>query len=101
MSLITPPFLKMDIITSQYNNESDNCSSTAVSQSKQTIDTHSPNLSSEEYEDIMNAIRDYAETYLEENAIHMSKPDFHSSFIQDVFKYVKVEGKQECWFSKA
>ena len=95
------PFLKMDIITSQYNNESDNCSSTAVSQSKQTIDTHSPNLSSEEYEDIMNAIRDYAETYLEENAIHMSKPDFHSSFIQDVFKYVKVEGKQECWFSKA
>lgn len=56
-------------------------------------------LTGEEREDIYNAVRDFAETYIEENAIAMSKPGFHESFLQELSTFIKVEGKQEGWYN--
>ena len=58
------------------------------------------NLTIEELHDIVSAIQDHAESYLEDNAIYMSKPWFVEQFQEEIFNYTKTEGKLEGWFSK-
>ena len=62
--------------------------------------TITKNLTTEELHDIMSAIQDHAESYLEDNSIYMSKPWFVEQFQEEIFNYTKTEGKLEGWFAK-
>jgi hypothetical protein len=62
--------------------------------------TSEKNITPDEHDDIMNAIQDHAESYLEDNAVYMSKPWFIEQFQEEIFNYTKTEGKLEGWFFK-